>query len=135
MLSRLTRRTSVALAGLLVVAPLALVGPAAHAAVVQPAGVTKSCSASASPSNPRQNTYVTINVSRLSKGAKVTTVAHYKTTSTTKTATANSYGKAAPSYYISRATIGYPVRVNVTAKSPSGYTTWTCSTSFTPRSS
>lgn len=132
MLSTLTRRTSAALAGLLVVAPLALVGPTAQAA--EPAGVRKSCSASATPSNPKQYGTVTVNVSRLSKGAKVTTKASYKTTTTTKTATANSSGKAATSYMISRATVGYRVVVNVTAKSPSGYTTWSCSTSFTPRS-
>ncbi|MBT0994437.1 hypothetical protein KIN34_09075 [Cellulomonas sp. DKR-3] len=136
MLSRLSRRTSAVLAGLLVAAPLALVGPAATAATHPTAtahpAATKSCAASVSTTSPRQYTYVGVNVSRLSSGAKVKTVAHYKTTNTTKTATASSSGKAALSYYISGATVGYRVYVDVTATK--GSTRWTCRTSFTPRS-
>ncbi|GEL94554.1 hypothetical protein [Cellulomonas composti] len=131
------RRLAAAAAGLLVVVPLALVGPGASAA--QPAtlapaasaAATRSCSASASPSNPRQYSWTTIKVAGTTKGAKVTTTAHYKTTTTKHSATADAKGKASVDYYVSGATVGYRVRVDVVATK--GSTRWTCSTSFTPR--
>ena len=135
----LPRRAAAALAGLLVAAPLALVGPsaqaapapAAHVAAVQPAAA-KSCKAYATPTDPKQYTYVDIRVAGTTSGAKITTTAHYKTTNTTKSATADSKGKATISYYISGATVGYRVYVDV--KATKGSTTWTCRTSFVPKS-
>ena len=67
---------------------------------------------------------------RTAAGAGITTVAHYKTTDTRKSATASSQGKATVAYYISGATKGYRVVVNVTVTG--GRATARCSTSFTP---
>jgi hypothetical protein len=63
-------------------------------------------------------------------GASVTTVAHYKTTSHDKTAIADAAGHATLAYYISGATPGYTVMVDVAVSA--GARTANCSTSFTP---
>lgn len=70
---RLPRRPVAVLAGLLVAAPLALVGPAAQATDASPAG--KSCSVSVSDSKPKQYSTVTVRVSAAGKKATVTTKA------------------------------------------------------------
>ena len=129
-MSRRSRASSL-LASLLVAAPLALAGPAAHAAVVAPAGAGR-CVASVSPSNPRQYSYVDVNVRGVGKGARVRTTAHYKTTDTRRETRADKNGRASTEYYISGATVGYRVYVDVWAKK--GTSTWTCRTSFVPRS-
>ena len=82
-----------------------------------------------SDSTPKQYSNVTVRV-RTAAYAKVRTVAHYKTTNTTKPRTANSAGRANVGYYISGATPGYRVRVNVTV-TKNGRTR-TCATSFVP---
>jgi hypothetical protein len=88
-----------------------------------------SCSASVSNSSPADYTTVDIYV-RTAPGASVTTVAHYKTTHHRKSTTADSAGQATIAYYISGATPGYTVEVDVMV--PAGSRSSRCSTSFTP---
>jgi hypothetical protein len=88
-----------------------------------------SCGASVSNSSPADYTTVDIYV-RTAAGASVTTSAHYKTTDHPKSTTANSAGHATIEYYISGATPGYPVDVDVTVSA--GLRSSHCSTSFTP---
>ena len=82
-----------------------------------------------SNSAPRQYStdYVLVSTER---SASVRTTAHYKTTVTTHTATANTHGKASVTYRISRATKGYRVVVSVAVRK--GSAVGSCSTSFTP---
>jgi len=87
------------------------------------------CTAWASTTSPADYHTVYIYV-RTAPGVSVTTIAHYKTTDTQKTAVANAAGRATIAYYISGATPGYTVTVSVTATASSK--TATCSTSFTP---
>lgn len=87
------------------------------------------CRASMSDSTPKQYSNVYVRV-RTAAYAKVRTVARYKTTNTVKRGTANSAGRANIRYYISGATPGYRVRVNVTV-TKNGRTS-TCTTSFVP---
>lgn len=87
------------------------------------------CRASMSDSTPKQYSNVDVRV-RTSANAKVRTVARYKTTNTVKRGTANSSGRANIRYYISGASAGYRVRVDVTV-TKSGRSR-TCSTSFVP---
>jgi hypothetical protein len=100
--------------------------PAASAEAATPAAAL-SCRASMSNSSPKDYSTVYVDVATKS-GASVKTVAHYRTTSTTHTGAASG-GMARIKYYISRATPGYKVVVNVTVKAG---TTAACSTSFTP---
>jgi hypothetical protein len=88
------------------------------------------CQATASPTNPRQYTTVTITV-QTAANASVRTVAHYKTKDTVKTATANASGVGRTYYSIGPATPGYRVVVDVrvTKNGREG----NCSTAFTPR--
>jgi hypothetical protein len=88
-----------------------------------------SCRASVSSSSPADYTTVTI-YAQTAAGASVTTVAHYKTTDHQKAAVASSAGQATIAYYISGATPGYTVVVDVTAAA--GGRSAYCSTSFTP---
>jgi hypothetical protein len=73
-------------------------------------------------------TYVDL---RTVAGASVTATAHYKSTDTTHTGTANGSGNAAIAFEISRATRGYTVEVSVTVRRDSAFAS--CSTSFTPQ--
>lgn len=79
---------------------------------------------------PEQYSTTVVRV-KTAKKATVKTVAHYRTTKTTKWRKANNAGRANASYYIASARPGYKVRVTVTVKK-SGKTR-TCSTSFTPK--
>ena len=92
---------------------------------------SKSCKVSMSNSKQKQYSNTTVKVSKVGSKAKVTTTAHYKTTKTKKSATASKKGTANLNYRISGATPGKKVKVTVTAKK--GKTTWSCSTSFTPK--
>ena len=107
---------------------LALVGAVpASASAAKP----KPLPCAASMSNSRPADYTTTDVLVRTAGlAKVTTVAHYKTTNHKKTATAGKNGRVSVPYYISGATPGYKVKVivNVSESGRSG----SCSTSFTP---
>jgi hypothetical protein len=87
------------------------------------------CSASISKAHPTQ--YSTVFVTVRTRGrAGVTTTAHYRTSSTTRSVTASSSGVGTISYRISRVTIGYRVVVSVAVRL--GNSRGTCSTSFTP---
>jgi hypothetical protein len=87
------------------------------------------CSASMSNSHPPDYTTVRVNV-HTATFARVTTVAHYRTTSTTHHGTAGHRGNVSISYYISGATPGYTVHVSVSVVKGSRH--GSCSTSFTP---
>jgi hypothetical protein len=83
-------------------------------------------------SNPSPFKYTTTDVMVSSWGnVGVTTVAHYKTTDRTHVGTTNSSGKATIAYYISDATAGFRVVVNVTVHKQGR--TGSCWTSFTPQ--
>jgi hypothetical protein len=91
----------------------------------------RSCSASVSNRQPADYTTVYIYV-QTRGGALVKTVAHYRTTDHPKSARADSSGHATIAYYISRATPGYRVVVDVTVTL--GSFRARCSTWFTPHS-
>lgn len=120
----LHRRIASGLAG------LALVASALVVAAPAEASSTRSCAAHMTVAHPHHYGTTQVVVTKLAKGAKVTTVAHYKSTNTKKTATATSAGKATTTYRVASATYGRKVPVTVTAVK--GSTRWTCSTSFTP---
>jgi hypothetical protein len=96
-------------------------------AVVQAARLT--CSASMTNSRPADYTSTGVNVSTTAF-ARIETVAHYRTVTHPKYATANGAGKQTVGYYISGATPGYRVVVDVYV-SRNGRN-GSCSTSFTP---
>lgn len=108
-------------------APTAVASPARAA---QAASKSLTCSARVSDSTPRQHTTVKVYVKTGKPTAKVKAVAHYKTTSRTKSKTSNGSAKATLSFYIASAKAGRPVRVSVTVKKDGK--TRTCSTHFTP---
>lgn len=106
--------------------------PTPTTAATVPVTLRKSLSCTASMSNSAPTDYSTTDVIvHTAAGASATTTAHYKSTSTTHTGTATSSGVATIAYDISRATVGYPVTVDVTVSA--GRATASCSTSFTPR--
>jgi hypothetical protein len=124
------KRTMFALAGIpaaaaitVAVAAPASAGPAATTAL-------KSCTASVSNSHPADYTTTDVNV-HTAVGAEVFTVAHYKTVNRACFRVAGSGGRATVAYYVSGATPGYRVVVDVTVVS--GHQANSCSTSFTPR--
>lgn len=108
----------------LAVAAPALAGPAATAAL-------KSCAASVSNSHPADYTTTDVKV-RTAADAEVFTVAHYKTVNRAYLRVAGSAGRATAAYYVSGATPGYRVVVDVTVVR--GRQANSCSTSFTPKS-
>ena len=94
-------------------------------------------SASASPADPCQYTTVTLSahVSRAGaavSGVLVEAVLHFKTTDSQKNGTTGAAGGASIDYYISGATAGYIVTVDLTASE--GRQTAHASTQFTPKS-
>lgn len=80
---------------------------------------------------PADNSTTDVLVTTMS-GAAVSATAHYKSTDTTHSATADSTGRADIQFRISRATPGYTVVVDVEV-SKNGSSAY-CSTSFTPHS-
>lgn len=82
-----------------------------------------------SNANPAQNSTTDVLVTTVA-GAALTVTAHYKSTNTTHSGTADSSGHASVPFNISRATVGFTVAVDVQASA--GGLTSTCSTSFTP---
>jgi hypothetical protein len=88
------------------------------------------CTASMSDQQPTDYTNTDVIVRTGVAGADVTTTAHYKTTDTSHQAVATSNGEADIQYYISRATPGYTVVVDITVTANGA--TRSCSTSFTP---
>ncbi|MBS42839.1 MAG: hypothetical protein CMH83_06685 [Nocardioides sp.] len=90
------------------------------------------CRARMSNARPKQYSYVTVLVRTGKPRAKVSSVAHYKTTDTRKSGKATKKGRASLTYYISSASAGYRVNVDVTVTS--GSQRRTCRTSFVPHS-
>jgi len=124
------KRTVIAAGGIfaaaaisLAVAAPALAGPAAPAAL-------KACTASVSNSHPADYTTTDVRV-HTAAGAEVFTVAHYKTVNRAYYRVAGSGGRATVGYYVSGATPGYRVVVDVTVVT--GHQANGCSTSFTPK--
>ena len=115
------RLAGLAAAGLMAGSPL-LVPASATAAVPM-------CRATMSDSTPAQYSNVYVRV-RTASYAAVKTVAHYKTTNTVRKGKANGQGRASIKYYISGATPGYRVKVDVTV-TKNGRSNH-CTTSFTP---
>jgi hypothetical protein len=108
-------------------APVPAASPAP--APSQPAAPALTCQASMSDASPSDYTDDDVDVIT-APDADVTTVAYYKTTSTTESGQADSGGNASIGYYISGATVGYTVDVSVTVTA--GGQSASCSTSFTP---
>jgi hypothetical protein len=124
------KRTTIAVTGIsaaavisLGVAGPALAGPATTAAL-------KSCTASVSNSRPADYTTTYLKV-RTAADAEVFTVAHYKTVNRAYYRVAGPGGRATIAYYVSGATPGYRVVVDVTVVR--GHQANSCSTSFTPK--
>ena len=112
-------------------APPATASPATTATTAgptQPASLT--CTASMSNSTPSDYSTDYVQV-QTAAGATVSATAHYKSTDTTHSGTADGSGRASIAFNIGGATKGYTVQVDVTV-SGSG-TTGSCSTSFTPQ--
>jgi len=122
---------------------LGLLAATAAAALILPATVaqastTPPCHASVSSTTPKDYTTVVVYVNTSpGPGTRITTAAHYRTTTTTHTATDPKApaGQRQPdahvSYYISGATPGYKVVVDVAVHI--GSRSSTCTTSFTPK--
>lgn len=87
------------------------------------------CSASMTDSHPADYTDTGVKV-RTAAGADIETAAHYRTTTHRKYATASSAGTKTVWYYISGATPGYKVVVDVYVSRDGR--TGSCATSFTP---
>ncbi|HXS64260.1 MAG TPA: hypothetical protein VN767_15505 [Streptosporangiaceae bacterium] len=104
-----------------------LVAPGMAAAA--PTSKPLPCHASMSNARPADNTKTVVNVKSVAN-ARITTVAHYRTVNREHHGRTNRQGKAGIPYYISRATPGFKVIVDVTVKWP--HRTGTCRTSFVP---
>lgn len=118
-----TKRPAALIAAAVLLASTPLVAPAAADAAAL------KCRAHVSDSTPKQYTNVFVGV-KTAPRAKVRTVAHYKTTDTPRSARANRKGRASTKYYISGATPGYRVQVDV--KVTKHGRSKTCATSFKP---
>lgn len=103
--------------------------PAPRSTSAPPAATALTCGASMSNAQPAQYSTTDVLV-RTSAGASVTATAHYKSKDTTHSASADGSGRADLPFDISRATVGYPVVVDVTVSAHG--TTAACQTSFTP---
>ena len=122
MSSKFLRRAAVAGAAAVLTATPLLVPTSAEAAAL-------TCRASVSDATPAQYTDVFVRV-KTAPRANVRTVAHYKTTDTVKKRKATAKGRASVKYYISGATPGYRVIVDVRV-TKNGHSK-SCSTSFKP---
>jgi hypothetical protein len=103
--------------------------PASPVRAMAPAARLK-CHASMTNSRPRDYTSTGVKVSTV-PFARIKTVAHYRTVTHPKYRTANAHGRRTVWYYISGATPGYRVVVDVYVSRHRH--TGSCSTSFTPR--
>lgn len=99
------------------------------AAAAAPTSKPLPCHASMSNAHPADYTTTTVNVKSVAE-VKITTVAHYRTVNRKHHGRADRQGKAGIPYYISGATPGFRVKVDVTVKWP--HRTGHCQTSFTP---
>jgi hypothetical protein len=117
------RLAAVAASTALVAAPLLAPVPAAEAAS------PLMCRAHMGDATPKQYTYDRVYV-RSTRFVHFRTVAHYKTTDTTKFGKTNRRGRGSTNYYLSGATVGYRVYVDVwlSKNGRHGH----CRTSFVP---
>jgi len=106
---------------------ITFVAPAASAATAPARALP--CRASISSHYPADYTTVVVRV-RTAASARVTTVAHYRTTTTTHHRRANRLGSAHIPYYISGATPGFKVIVDVFVRK--GTRRGSCQTWFIP---
>jgi hypothetical protein len=104
-----------------------LIAPAMASAA--PTSKPLPCHASMSNAHPADYSTIVVNVKSVAD-VRITTVAHYRTVNREHHGRANRQGKAGIPYYISGATPGFQVTVDVTVKWP--HRTGTCQTSFTP---
>ena len=123
--SRIT--TAAALVGIAALSTVAAASPAIAAS--HPAARALACRASVSDVFPTDGNSTVVQVKTVA-GARVTTAAHYETTTTTQSAKANRSGLVAITYYIGGATKGYPVLVTV--KVQSGSRSGSCRTAYLP---
>jgi hypothetical protein len=117
-------------AGLLVAPTAASAATAAPATAAHAKPAPLRVAATVSNSRPKDRTIEYIEV-KTSKGARVTTVAHFRNGNQTRTTTANSRGDATVAYAVGNATPGY--RVTVTVAVTSGRNRASTVTSFTPQ--
>lgn len=89
------------------------------------------CHARMSTSRPADDTTTIVEVKSVAK-ARVTTVAHYRTVNREHHGRTNRHGRAGIPYFISGATPGFRVVVDVTVRWP--HRSGSCQTSFTPHS-
>jgi hypothetical protein len=106
-----------------------LIAPAV--ATAAPTSKPLPCHTSMSNAHPADFTTTTVNVKSVAD-VRITTVAHYRTVNRVHHGRADNQGKAGIPYYISGATPGFRVIVDVTVKWP--HRTGTCQTSFVPHS-
>ena len=125
------KRSAIALSA--IVAGAAITAAAAGPALAGPSASAALTACTASVSNKRPADYTTTDVRvRTAADAEVFTVAHYKTVNRAYFRVAGSGGRATIGYYVSGATPGYKVVVDVTVVR--GHQADSCSTSFTPKS-
>jgi hypothetical protein len=120
------RLSAAAIVTVALIVPASLALPA-EAATASPAALA--CHASVSNSHPADYSTTDVKV-RTVAHAYVTTVAHYKTVNRKYHRRANANGKATIPYYVSGATSGRRVVVDVYVGRPGRK--GSCSTSFTP---
>lgn len=125
------KRTAIALSAIAAGAALTLAAAGPVLAGPDATATLKSCTASVSNRHPPDYTTNDVKV-RTAAGAEVFTVAHYKTVNRAYFRVAGSGGRATVGYYVSGATPGYRVVVDVTVVR--GHQANSCSTSFTPKS-
>ena len=125
-MSKLTRITRIALIPALALI-LGVLAPSASAGSIPARSLA--CHASMTNSHPADYTSTGVKV-RTVPYAHVKTAAHYRTTTHVKYRTANAQGRRTVWYYISGATPGYRVVVDVYASRY--HRTGSCKTSFTP---
>lgn len=98
-------------------------------AVARASSKALACYASVSDAHPSDYSTTTVYVETV-PNAHVTTSAHYRTTTNTESAKADSHGRAAISYDVSDATEGF--KVIVTVRVQSGSRPGHCQTSYVP---
>jgi hypothetical protein len=103
--------------------------PTAPPATPTPVTPSYSCSASMARSSPSQYTDDTVNITSDVPNAPVLVTKHYRTTTSANSGETNAAGADSITFYISGATVGYTVQVDVSINNGQA----SCSTSFTPQ--
>ncbi len=126
-MNNVSRRTALASIAVAIITPLGVTvtAPADAASTTRPLP----CHASMSNSRPADYTTTDVRVKTAARAA-ITTIAHYRTVNRKYHRHANGAGRATVPYYISGATPGYRVVVDVYVSK--GTRRGSCSTSFIP---